>query len=764
MSASDLRDGTQAAVLEAKQNHGVSASLAASGLPLEQFYDIPGVARFIRDHRLRVVALQFPDELLMDAWAIIRAAKAQLLHDQQAVCESETAAKTEDVSFDAQDVQFYVLGDTSYGSCCVDIIAAQHVSADGIVHFGFACMTPTRSMPVYFVHGVRKVDESAIVATLSDLQSLQQLFPSIEQEILSGASPTATDSQDSPERCVTVPVANLYILYDRMFTQSIPSIAKRLAAKGVQVTMGPKAEPIAADEPISVGKRPHNIRIIFAAMRDSDDSQLHNAQASGSHKIPISEIEFAGFKLPTGNENVPLAKLPDVWGDEDDCDSYATYENADQAQSKVYLEARKKTMQPAQSAILTLCALQTTADETTTDAPAAVEALRAPKPTTMCGGYASQAFEKSSAALLINSVVNFSGYTVAAMSIPGHKPGSEDSDRKLTISVYSGQKRFAQLLGKRYYQVVSACNASVFGIVASALSSATQLATIRRIQNLVKAYGKKAYVLSIGKLNEPKLLNFPEIEVFVIAGCPFTSLVETPHGWAAKLITAVELEYALTGTEWSGDYSTDASVIVGETALDTSESTATKEKVLLVDREEGPSMLALNDEEAEAMTEITADSEFMNSHSRVEESRETNQSRNPRTTQNLRVGDEPTEAEKSFGFVNDEDAPRFSLIDQKLHVNVTRKLVQEAKTSTGSSNQLVDISGKSSGALIEDISYKPLQRSFTGLDPSVENLPEAALRIQKGLHGVARAYVTYGESYTNHPTMGPKGEAKTDPK
>lgn len=37
----------------------------------------------------------------------------------------------------------FILADTSYGSCCVDEVAAQHVNADGIIHFGHACLTTT---------------------------------------------------------------------------------------------------------------------------------------------------------------------------------------------------------------------------------------------------------------------------------------------------------------------------------------------------------------------------------------------------------------------------------------------------------------------------------------------------------------------------------------------------------------------------------------------------------------------------------------------
>lgn len=35
----------------------------------------------------------------------------------------------------------YVLGDTSYESCCVDYVAASYVDADAVVHFGDVCFS-----------------------------------------------------------------------------------------------------------------------------------------------------------------------------------------------------------------------------------------------------------------------------------------------------------------------------------------------------------------------------------------------------------------------------------------------------------------------------------------------------------------------------------------------------------------------------------------------------------------------------------------------
>lgn len=45
----------------------------------------------------------------------------------------------------------YILGDTTCGSCCVDEITAQHINADGIIHFGHACLNPTIRLPVLHI-------------------------------------------------------------------------------------------------------------------------------------------------------------------------------------------------------------------------------------------------------------------------------------------------------------------------------------------------------------------------------------------------------------------------------------------------------------------------------------------------------------------------------------------------------------------------------------------------------------------------------------
>lgn len=84
------------------------------------------------------VALQFPDSLLDYAPLVCQALTL--------FSEHTLKAKSDD-----RKLFFFVLGDTSYGECCVDEVAAQHLSADIVVHYGNACLSPTRTLPVLFV-------------------------------------------------------------------------------------------------------------------------------------------------------------------------------------------------------------------------------------------------------------------------------------------------------------------------------------------------------------------------------------------------------------------------------------------------------------------------------------------------------------------------------------------------------------------------------------------------------------------------------------
>jgi diphthamide biosynthesis enzyme Dph1/Dph2-like protein len=55
-----------------------------------------------------------------------------------------------------------ILGDTSYGECCVDEVAAEHIGADGVIHFGNTCLTPTQRLPVLYIFTVLPLNISSL--------------------------------------------------------------------------------------------------------------------------------------------------------------------------------------------------------------------------------------------------------------------------------------------------------------------------------------------------------------------------------------------------------------------------------------------------------------------------------------------------------------------------------------------------------------------------------------------------------------------------
>ncbi len=89
---------------------------------LREVFEIARTAADLRAARRRRVALQFPDSMLGDAPHVV-----QLLNDELAALRSGAEEDEEKI---------YILADTSYSACCVDEIAAQHVDADVVVHYG----------------------------------------------------------------------------------------------------------------------------------------------------------------------------------------------------------------------------------------------------------------------------------------------------------------------------------------------------------------------------------------------------------------------------------------------------------------------------------------------------------------------------------------------------------------------------------------------------------------------------------------------------
>lgn len=121
-----------------------NASPRPPSLALEDMYEINRCVAWVRKGGYQKVCLQFPDELLGDAAAVAQALMGQL----------------------GQVV--YILGDTTYGSCCVDEVAAEHVGSDAVIHFGNTCLSPSQRLPVLYIPTRLPVDVSRVAGQLKE--------------------------------------------------------------------------------------------------------------------------------------------------------------------------------------------------------------------------------------------------------------------------------------------------------------------------------------------------------------------------------------------------------------------------------------------------------------------------------------------------------------------------------------------------------------------------------------------------------------------
>ncbi|CAN9084757.1 unnamed protein product [Alternaria alternata] len=158
-------------------------------------YEIERTVREIREGRWKRIALQFPDHMLTDAPRVYDQLSRGLSKERKVQNgKQETngpvngATVAEDLSTDmsktwiseeeSSQESLFILGDTSYGACCVDEVAAEHVDADVVVHYGRSCLSPPSRLPVVYVFTERPLDLDPVVATF------KETYPDKEAKII----------------------------------------------------------------------------------------------------------------------------------------------------------------------------------------------------------------------------------------------------------------------------------------------------------------------------------------------------------------------------------------------------------------------------------------------------------------------------------------------------------------------------------------------------------------------------------------------------
>lgn len=117
-----------------------------------------------------------------------------------------------------------------------------------------------------------------------------------------------------------------------------------------------------------------------------------------------------------------------------------------------------------------------------------------------------------------------------------------------------------KLVMSRSVKVEVARDAQIIGLLVGTLGVSGYKRILDRLYRIITLAGKRCYKVVVGKLNEPKLANFHEIDAFVHVACPEATVV--PMGMnpaiARRLLAPWELEVALLPVrEWMLALETD---------------------------------------------------------------------------------------------------------------------------------------------------------------------------------------------------------------
>jgi diphthamide biosynthesis protein 2 len=147
-----------------------------------------------------------------------------------------------------------------------------------------------------------------------------------------------------------------------------------------------------------------------------------------------------------------------------------------------------------------------------------------------------------------------------------------------TISLVEGQTK--REYAARYGGISRVKNASIVGLIVGSmgLTGEATNALVSRLRRLLTAARKRCYVLVMGRLNDAKLCNFPEIDIFCLISNEDTAVVPAKT-FFAPVLTPYELEIGLGARDWTGYYINSTTTLMQDSGATESGLQAMEERV-----------------------------------------------------------------------------------------------------------------------------------------------------------------------------------------
>ncbi|KAF7995895.1 hypothetical protein HCN44_007002 [Aphidius gifuensis] len=166
---------------------------ASSALPINYNFEIHKTIWRIRELKAKQVALQMPEGLLLYATTIA------------------------DIIEEFTDAETVIMGDVTYGACCVDDYTARALNIDLLIHYGHSCLIPidqTDGIRVLYIFVDIKIDTAHCIDCLQ----------------------------------VTLPILTKIALVSTIqFAGTLPVIAREMRNAGYEVTI-PQSKPLSPGE------------------------------------------------------------------------------------------------------------------------------------------------------------------------------------------------------------------------------------------------------------------------------------------------------------------------------------------------------------------------------------------------------------------------------------------------------------------------------------------------------------------------------------
>ncbi|CAB1109292.1 unnamed protein product [Ectocarpus sp. CCAP 1310/34] len=587
---------------------------------------IPRTTAFIADGNFRRVALQFPDALLREAPEVLWTLQARLRKlaaggvrsVSQEGREEEGEGKGSSKVATTAPPLIFVTGDTSYGSCCVDEVSAQHLKADAIIHYGRACLSPTNSsVPVLYVFGRGDLDVQHLASTLlSGPLSATAAATPVSSGTSSGlqgggddlpSPPTAAGAEGGGSGTGGMPPPVL-LLYDVSYAYAIPALLEILAAVGGG---GRKRAGLVVGFPTTEAYSPMTggcAKPAAAGYGCGATSTI--GQGGGSDRCgqsdrgpPCTGDSRSSEKETTGE------CCGRSGGNNAGCGTGGRGTGHPSREGALGGQGGAGPREPSEPS-----AVESGASSAPRHAGGAVSSLPSARSSTASGGLGNPGLgtpstPETDTCTSGQSVGAAPGGEVAALPTAGPPAPlscqqkrrvrigglgvnleSEEELRRHTLVFVGGEGRQLsnvlmrcagcvdrmrydpclppgdRVIGdtrkgnkdlmRRYYLVQRAREAGVIGIVVGTLGVQRYGSVVRSVRKMIEDAGRKAYTLAVGKVNVAKLANFAEVDVFCLVACAENSLLDSRE-FHAPVVTPLELEVALRKREWDGFYSTD---------------------------------------------------------------------------------------------------------------------------------------------------------------------------------------------------------------